>query len=726
MNNTFRFGLLAVIILIHFGEAQSITTRPFPAVPNDWFTKGLVEGNGSIFLVTGAVKKESMIFDDIYGFEVPSFFVSGPASNGSVVYLPDTNKYLLRSFDSRRQIITVDAAMGPENVPVIAWSTMPEEGQDYFPFITYTLKCTTKTAFINDGALSDIRWIQNAINPSVVSSGDVHGPRIVYEKITPLDTLPGSAGDSLQFRFTRYRSQIYMEIPYTKSLALFELLSVGKGFFPDVKRGADGALYVLWFEADSNTAPTAAVKYRRADYVGGSGPVYTVIPEKVMPKRWTFEQQPMEWEVDSSGALILCDRPRRIIRHHSTTGVTIDSLSTSNKFLVDIDILPNGTVHALWGEEWAALSRYHLYYSSSQHQKLFTNERSLGDVPYKDHSLLVTDRNNKTHLIRTGADPMLLMNLSGGDSVVQRFTGYSLLTDPVIDSSNALWTAARKDSTLLFLRCDLNEPLIPDFYFPMNIGDEWQFLQIQGQSIADWELYSIKALKDSVALNGKKYLYYSDGQFLRKDGLKVFSFVPQDSMEYLQYDFSKKSGDTITIIPGQPAWRSVVLEAIDTTPFGRTFRFTGNVSHQTLMRMWRSAVTDSIGFTGMQCLICEAMFSFQGALVNGKRYGTIVSAGRTPEMLPEKFALAQNYPNPFNPTTRIEYALPKHTFVTLRIFDVIGREVATVVNEEKPGGRYVVDWNGRNSDGQPLASGVYFYRLHAGGFTHSKKMILLK
>lgn len=86
-----------------------------------------------------------------------------------------------------------------------------------------------------------------------------------------------------------------------------------------------------------------------------------------------------------------------------------------------------------------------------------------------------------------------------------------------------------------------------------------------------------------------------------------------------------------------------------------------------------------------------------------------------------EFSLDQNYPNPFNPKTMIRYQLPVRGFVTLKIFDVLGREVATLVNEWKDAGRYSVEWNGENS-----SSGVYIYRLQAGSFYETKKMILLR
>ncbi|HMU41935.1 MAG TPA: T9SS type A sorting domain-containing protein [Ignavibacteriaceae bacterium] len=89
--------------------------------------------------------------------------------------------------------------------------------------------------------------------------------------------------------------------------------------------------------------------------------------------------------------------------------------------------------------------------------------------------------------------------------------------------------------------------------------------------------------------------------------------------------------------------------------------------------------------------------------------------------LPSNFNLAQNYPNPFNPSTKIRYSVPISEFVTLKVYDVLGNEVAALVNEEKPAGTYEVNFNASQ-----LSSGIYFYKLQAGSFVETKKMILLR
>jgi hypothetical protein len=90
------------------------------------------------------------------------------------------------------------------------------------------------------------------------------------------------------------------------------------------------------------------------------------------------------------------------------------------------------------------------------------------------------------------------------------------------------------------------------------------------------------------------------------------------------------------------------------------------------------------------------------------------------QTLPTEFVLEQNYPNPFNPSTSIEYIVGSRKYVTLKVYDVLGREVAALVNEEKKAGSYELEWNA-----EKLSSGVYFYQLKTGSFIDTKKMILL-
>jgi len=102
--------------------------------------------------------------------------------------------------------------------------------------------------------------------------------------------------------------------------------------------------------------------------------------------------------------------------------------------------------------------------------------------------------------------------------------------------------------------------------------------------------------------------------------------------------------------------------------------------------------------------------------------GIIISTGvKEKTGVPLQFALEQNYPNPFNPTTTISFDLPLRLLISLKVFDLLGKEVATIASGELEAGSYTRQWNATD-----IPNGVYFYRLQAGNFNETKKLILLK
>ena len=115
-----------------------------------------------------------------------------------------------------------------------------------------------------------------------------------------------------------------------------------------------------------------------------------------------------------------------------------------------------------------------------------------------------------------------------------------------------------------------------------------------------------------------------------------------------------------------------------------------------------------------------------GSAANGTLYFTSMNGGyvgitQTGSEIPQNYSVSQNYPNPFNPTTKINFALPKQGLVTIKVYDLLGKEVETLVNEVKSAGKYTVDFNGSK-----LSSGVYFYRIQANDFVDVKRMMLVK
>jgi hypothetical protein len=111
--------------------------------------------------------------------------------------------------------------------------------------------------------------------------------------------------------------------------------------------------------------------------------------------------------------------------------------------------------------------------------------------------------------------------------------------------------------------------------------------------------------------------------------------------------------------------------------------------------------------------------------INGE-IGSVSNSTITLKAIPTVYALSQNFPNPFNPTTTIEYSIPKAGNTTLAIYNIAGQKVRTLVNESQAASFYKVVWDGRNDNGESVATGMYFYKLVSGNYSKIVKMTLMK
>ena len=127
------------------------------------------------------------------------------------------------------------------------------------------------------------------------------------------------------------------------------------------------------------------------------------------------------------------------------------------------------------------------------------------------------------------------------------------------------------------------------------------------------------------------------------------------------------------------------------------------------------------GGVGALVVFGSYLFAGKGGNVFRRPLSDLTSVADRPEAIPSHFELSQNYPNPFNPSTSIKYQIASASHVTLEIFDILGRAVATLVNEVKQPGTYTIRWDASN-----MASGAYFYRIQAGDFLQTRKLLLIK
>jgi hypothetical protein len=149
-----------------------------------------------------------------------------------------------------------------------------------------------------------------------------------------------------------------------------------------------------------------------------------------------------------------------------------------------------------------------------------------------------------------------------------------------------------------------------------------------------------------------------------------------------------------------------------------------------MMRNWKTEIslriTSAVKNLNYDKIIDITDNSFT-AILEGKSITTFVSTNNSTGVklldssILQKYSLNQNYSNLFNPSTVISFSSPLKSFITLKIFDLTGKEITTLVNEELAAGKYNCQWNASN-----LSSGVYFYRLQSGSFLETKKLVLLR
>ncbi|MFZ2323910.1 MAG: carboxypeptidase regulatory-like domain-containing protein [Ignavibacteriaceae bacterium] len=177
-----------------------------------------------------------------------------------------------------------------------------------------------------------------------------------------------------------------------------------------------------------------------------------------------------------------------------------------------------------------------------------------------------------------------------------------------------------------------------------------------------------------------------------------------------------ESGTTLsgTLITAVDSLNNVVSSSISV--------YNGNYSIPSLKNGNYTVRASKIGYTTSEYEEPVKIDLINNPVVNGVDFAIIATDAEEDEnVVPEYFKLFQNYPNPFNPATNIQFSIPQQSFVTLKVYDILGREVETLVNEQKTAGKYEVNFNASY-----LSSGVYFYSIKAGDFIQTRKMVLMK
>jgi hypothetical protein len=274
--------------------------------------------------------------------------------------------------------------------------------------------------------------------------------------------------------------------------------------------------------------------------------------------------------------------------------------------------------------------------------------------------------------------------------------------------------------------------------YPLAIGNKWIYLTV---SVVNPNIiYGValnEVIGDSIAANGKLYYHLKDKDYHSLERVdtvdgKVYRFYEHPNLtesEYVIIDLFSEVGDTlITFNPGYPGLTSyLITTSIDSFYKWGSTRLRKNFTQNTFPVISHFVYGEDLGMDHYtSVLIGYSVYferSLKGCVINGIVYGDTTLTGIDDEEKPiaTEFRLEQNYPNPFNPSTIINFQLPVSSDVTLKVYDILGNEIATLVNEEKPSGSYEVGF-----DGKGLPSGIYFYQLKSGSFVETKKMLMIK
>ena len=278
--------------------------------------------------------------------------------------------------------------------------------------------------------------------------------------------------------------------------------------------------------------------------------------------------------------------------------------------------------------------------------------------------------------------------------------------------------------------------------YPLAIGNRWVYLTV---SVVNPNIiYGValnEVIGDSIAANGKLYYHLKDKDdhsLERVDTVdgKVYRFYEHPNLpesEYVIIDLFSEVGDTlITFNPGSPGITSyLITTGIDSFYKWGSTRLRKNFIQNTYPVISHFAYGEDLGMDHYTwAMIGYSVYyerTLKGCIINGIVYGDTTLTGIDDEenLIASDFKLEQNYPNPFNPSTVISYRLPVTSNVTLKVYDILGNEIVTLVNEEKSPGTYEVEFNTSSIKHHP-SSGIYFYQLKSGSFVETKKMVLLK
>ncbi len=282
-------------------------------------------------------------------------------------------------------------------------------------------------------------------------------------------------------------------------------------------------------------------------------------------------------------------------------------------------------------------------------------------------------------------------------------------------------------------------------YYPLQNDDYWEYIEYIWDYINlenDSSFYLIEVTGDTILSNNKSYKILTrknipfDGYIFRtyervdSETACLYRYINDttfENNEYLCDSLLADSGDNfagsyfaIFSDPQHP--NTTCIDEYD----GEVLNFKTSIKEfddQSGIPAINYSFAKGLGYIhSLGCEFSCGEIFLRYARIDNVEYGTpILKTDDTRNDLSPNYILYSNYPNPFNPTTNIAYSIPRPGLVTIKVYDLLGNVIATLVDEEKPAGRYNIKFDGRNN-----ASGIYFYVLNTENFIQSRKMLLLK
>ncbi len=274
-------------------------------------------------------------------------------------------------------------------------------------------------------------------------------------------------------------------------------------------------------------------------------------------------------------------------------------------------------------------------------------------------------------------------------------------------------------------------------FYPLEPGNRWHYQRSDELTVLD--TICISVLKDTLCPNGIRYSYLSEvngfipSQFVRTDSMGIYYYNASDSSDQLTFNINMNIGDSL-YSPWAPYF-FITLNDVDTVSlFSNTTRILDYYLDG--LQVATMSFSDRYGPI-LHCFYGDPPAPFPyytksliGCVIGDSTFGITISLPDDNLRFNHVIHLKQNFPNPFNPSTTISYQLSANSKVSLKIYNALGQEIATLVHKRESAGAHTVRWNGKDRHGSAVASGVYLYRIEAvsekGKFAETKKMVYLK